>query len=214
MRSEHRRDWGLRDVIRATLDIVRWRRQGSGSSKAKSGDAFDMKHIGYTAMLLGMGLCSSTVATAAPQEGHEHAHHGAGTALVAQLQLNQGQRWATDASLREGMAAIREAFDADHPRIHAGQQTDAQYEALAARIETQVNTIVAKCKLEPAADAQLHLVVGDLLQAVGLMRGTDSQRSRHDGAALVHGTLRAYPKYFDDPSWRPDAMPHGEHAQH
>ncbi|HWJ06209.1 MAG TPA: hypothetical protein VNS57_10555 [Steroidobacteraceae bacterium] len=169
----------------------------------------------HVAIALCAGALFTGVTTAAPTEEHAHARHGAGTALVSQLQLNQGQRWATDASLRESMAAIREAFDADHPRIHAGQQTDAQYQALAASVETQVNRIVAQCKLPPDADAQLHLLVGDLMQAVGLMRGADPQRSRHDGAALVHGALRAYPKYFDDPSWRAEAaMPNEEHAHH
>ncbi len=135
---------------------------------------------------------------ACAQESHMHAHQGA---AVAQLQLDQGRRWPTDASLRAGMAGIRKAFDADHPAIHAGKETDAQYDALAAAVEAQVNEIVAHCKLPPAADANLHYVVADLLQGVNLMRGGDPARSRHDGAALVHGALLAYPKYFDDPEW-------------
>ena len=107
------------------------------------------------------------------------------------------------------MAAIRKAFDADHPAIHEGRESDAQYAALAGRIEHEVNSIVANCKLPPAADAQLHLVVGDLLQGVALMRGSDPQKSRHDGAARIHGALAAYGKYFDDSSWpASDAAPH------
>jgi len=35
------------------------------------------------------------------------------------------------------------------------------------------------------------------------MRGQDPQRTRHDGAALVHGALIAYGKYFDDPGAQP-----------
>jgi hypothetical protein len=138
------------------------------------------------------------------QHEHEHSHDTAsGRGLVSQLQLDQGKRWATDETLRSGIAAIRSAFHQDHPRIHAGKQTDAQYDALANSIEREVNQIVARCKLPPSADAQLHLVVGDLLQGVALMRGSDPARSRHDGAALVHGALRAYPKYFDDPASPP-----------
>ncbi len=99
---------------------------------------------------------------AEPSAGHDHAHHGSG-ALVAQLALDHGKPWATDAALRAGMAAVRDAFEADHARIHDGAQTDEQYEALADRIETQVNRMVAKCRLPPEADAQLHYVLGDLL---------------------------------------------------
>jgi hypothetical protein len=170
-------------------------------------------HARETAMRIARSLILSFALLAVPampavaQHEHEHSHGhdpAGGSGLVAQLQLDQGQRWATDETLRTGMAAIRKAFDEDHPRIHAGKQTDAQYDALAASLEREVNQIVARCKLPPAADAQLHLVVGDLLQGVALMRGSDPARSRHDGAALVHGALRAYPKFFDDPGFAAD----------
>jgi hypothetical protein len=131
---------------------------------------------------------------------HEH-EHDSGAAAVASIKLDAGRRWATDASLRAGMADIRAAFDADHPAIHDGKQTDAQYEALAGRIELQVDAIVANCRLPPEADANLHYLIADLSQGVSLMRGQDPTRSRHDGAALVHGALLAYGKYFDDPGW-------------
>jgi hypothetical protein len=146
-------------------------------------------------------------ATAQEQHDHaQHATHGAGGA-VTQLQLNGTAKWETDASLRAGMAAIREAFDADHAAIHAGKETDAAYAALAARIEAQVNDIVAHCKLPPQADANLHYVIADLLQGASLMKGTDPAQSRHAGAARVHGALIAYGKYFDDPTWKPASMP-------
>jgi hypothetical protein len=135
---------------------------------------------------------------------HEHGHqHDTAMPAVSQLQFDGDRKWPTDESLRIGMAGIHAAFEADHPAIHAGQETDAQYEALADRIEAQVNAIVANCKLPPAADANLHYLIADLLQGVGLMRGLDPERTRHDGAALVHGALRAYGQYFDDPAWKP-----------
>jgi hypothetical protein len=152
-------------------------------------------------------LASLTLLAAAPNHApaqHEqHEAHGPGGA-VAQLQLKDGQKWQTDAALRSGMANIRAAFDADHPAIHAGKQADAQYAALAKRIDQQVKSIVANCRLPAEADANLHLIVADLLQGISLMRGEDPARSRHDGAALIHGALNAYGKFFDDPAWKPD----------
>lgn len=134
-------------------------------------------------------LCLASILPSAAQTAHDHGHGGAS---VANLQLDAGHQWATDASLRSGMAQIRAAFDADHPAIHDGKETDAQYEALAARVESQVNDIVKNCKLPAAADANLHFVIADLLQGVSLMRGEDPARTRHQGAALVHGALLAY----------------------
>jgi hypothetical protein len=139
------------------------------------------------------------------QENHAHTHSTAG---ITQLQLNAGNRWTTDAPLRSGMAAVREAFEADHPAIHAGKETAAQYDTLAARIEKEVQSIIANCKLPPDADANLHYIVADLMQGVGLMRDGDTAESRHEGAALVHGALDAYPRFFDDPTWTPPEALH------
>ena len=153
----------------------------------------------FVAGLIATVLAVSAVPAIAQQD-HEH-QHGSGAPAVANLELDAGRKWVTDASLRDGMADIRAAFDADHPAIHASQQTDAQYDALAGRIEAQVNTIVANCRLPPEADANLHYLIADLSQGVGLMRGQDPARTRHEGAALVLGALRAYGEFFDDPAW-------------
>ncbi len=159
-----------------------------------------ISRVGFvTTVLLPAGLlCLAYEPLAVAQTAHEHQHAGA---AVASLQLDAGRKWATDASLRSGMAGIRGEFDADHPAIHAGEETDAQYAALADRIQSQVNSIVADCHLPAEADANLHYVIVDLSQGTLLMRGQDPARTRHDGAALVHGALIAYGKYFDDRDW-------------
>lgn len=133
-----------------------------------------------------------------------HAAHVAGGAAgggaaVARLALDDGRKWETDAPLRAGMAAIRAAFDAEHAAIDAGSASDAQYDALAGRVDAEVKEIVRNCRLPPAADANLHLVVADLLRGAQEMRRADPARTRHDGAALVHGALQAYGEFFDDP---------------
>jgi hypothetical protein len=157
------------------------------------------------ACLLGTGMLGlANGLPAAAQTAHEHEHQHA-NAAVTHLQLDAGRKWATDAPLRSSMAAIRGAFDADHAAIHAHRETDVEYEALAARIESQVNDIVRNCKLPPEADANLHHLIADLSQGAALMRGQDPARTRHDGAALVHGALIAYGKYFDDPEWTSEA---------
>jgi len=152
------------------------------------------------AVLLGVSAATPALA----QHAHEHEHDAG--AAVSQVQLDAGRKWTTDGSLRSSMASIRSAFDADHPAIHEGTETDAQYATLAGNIESQVKSIVANCKLPPAADANLHYLIADLAQGVNLMRGQDPARTRHDGAALVHGALIAYGRYFDDPHW-PDENP-------
>ena len=95
----------------------------------------------------------------AARPAHEHAHD----ATEATLQLNAGQKWDTDAPLRAGMRDIRQAMAAALNPIHAHKMSAQAYGKLAKQVQASVGKIVAHCKLPPAADAQLHIVIADLL---------------------------------------------------
>jgi hypothetical protein len=76
---------------------------------------------------------------------------------------------------------------------------------LASKVEAEVANIVSNCKLEPKADAQLHLIVADLLAGSEQMAGKVKKAKREDGAVKVIGALEKYATYFDDPQFRPIA---------
>jgi hypothetical protein len=63
--------------------------------------------------------------------------------------------------------------------------------------------MVNNCKLEPKADAQLHLIIAEILEGVEAMEGKVKNLKRQDGAVKVIGALENYGTYFDDPSWNP-----------
>ena len=92
----------------------------------------------------------------------ETAAHSHDAAAPHKLTLNQGHKWGTDDALRAGMGRIRGLVEPQLGAAHAGKLTPAQYRGLAAQVETEVGGIVANCKLEPKADAMLHLVIADI----------------------------------------------------
>lgn len=156
--------------------------------------------LGTLLLLAGLGLASGS--HAAGLHGHEtDTAHGHGSAVT--LQLNAGKKWETDAALRSSMAQIRQALDASLPRIHDNRLDAAGYSALARKVEAEVGNIVNNCKLEPKADAQLHLIVADLLAGSDQMAGKVKRAKRQDGAVKVVGALSNYAKYFDDPQFAP-----------
>ena len=132
---------------------------------------------------------------------HEHGHEGA----PAALQLNAGRKWETDAALRQSMGAIRRNMAAALHDIHERRLPPAGYDALARKVEREVGEIVAHCKLEAKADAQLHLVVADLLAGAGQMAAKAKPDARRKGAMKVLGALEQYGAYFDDPGYKPIA---------
>jgi hypothetical protein len=150
---------------------------------------------------LALGLASSGLAAETATHKHEHDAGGA----HASLSLNDGQKWATDAALRKAMSAIRAAMDASLHDIHEGKLSTARYGTLAGKVNREVGYMVSNCKLEPKADAQLHLVIAGIVEGVEAMEGKAAKVKRRDGAVKVLGALEKYAAYFDDPGFRPIA---------
>lgn len=131
----------------------------------------------------------------------EHHHHGDGARAVQKLQLNAGKKWATDAPLRQSMDEVNRAMMQALPLIHKNRFGLADYQALAATIRQKVAYAIDHCKLEPEADAMLHLVIAELMAGAEAMAGKTAD-SRHDGAVRVLQALKSYGKYFQHPGWK------------
>ncbi|HMT83028.1 MAG TPA: hypothetical protein PKA18_06140 [Ottowia sp.] len=145
-------------------------------------------------------------ATAMAQtKGHDHGHDSAAPHV---LSLNNGSKWRTDAPLRAGMKKIRNLVAPELNAAHAGKLDAARYQQLATRIETEVAGIVANCKLEPEADAMLHLVIADITQGTDAMAGKDHQSRPVLGLTKVARAVNQYGSHFDDPGFKPLADGH------
>lgn len=152
------------------------------------------------AKLLAAVACIGFGLAATPSVAQTHEHDAGGT--IHTLQLDHGKKWATDEPLRKGMNEIRALIAANSAAIHAGKLAASQYAALGSQIEERVAYIVGNCKLGPAADANLHLVVADLIAGADAMQGKAGAASPRAGASKVVGALDAYGRYFDHPGWR------------
>lgn len=119
------------------------------------------------------------------------------------LTLDQGRKWATDEPLRAGMDRIRDLAEVQLGAAHAGKLTTAQYGQLAAQVEIEVGGIVANCKLEPKADAMLHLVIADLVAGTDTMAGKNPELRPAVGLVKVAQAVNQYGSHFDHPGFKP-----------
>lgn len=142
-------------------------------------------------MLLGM-LTMPAMATA--EEDHDHGHE------VTELTLNNGEKWEIDAPLSLAMNKIRDAMNKDLDGIHANNLPQKKYNALAKEINNQIAYMIENCELEPAADAQLHIIIHDLMNGAETMQ---SEASAQAGAVKVVGAIENYTRYFNDPKLKP-----------
>lgn len=133
----------------------------------------------------------------------EHAHyHDAGGGEAPALSLDAaGKRWTTDAPLREAMGRIHDAVTQALPKVHKDALDGAGYEALATRIDSEVAYMVSHCKLAPDADAQLHLVIAEMMAGADIMRGKTEGQPPRRGVIQVKKALGLYAEYFDDPAF-------------
>ena len=137
-------------------------------------------------------------AFAAPAtDAHQHA-----AATPTKLMLDHGKKWATDEPLRRNMSEIRAALAAKATAIHHGTLTADDYKALGSLVETHVANIVTECKLDPAADENLHLIVAELTTGADAMQGK-SKATPAAGAAQTVGAVNQYGRYFQHPGWKP-----------
>lgn len=150
-------------------------------------------------LMMTVGLASIPAAQARQTHADTHAHHG-----VAQVELEHGQRWATDAPLREAMGRIRTAVHTARQADKRGGMTSAQVTALNAAIDKNIAYMVQNCRLAPKADADLHALIGRLSAAMAAIKANPKAR---DGLPQMLEVLETYPHRFNHPGW--DTPAHG-----
>lgn len=140
-------------------------------------------------------LFAAVLALPAAAADHHHHDHGA----PAKLSLDAGKKWGTDAPLRKGMEALRAELSAKHALARKKALNPEDHAALGGFIEEKVAGIVAECKLEPKADAMLHLVIADLGEAAEQLKGAKRNEGLHKAVKAVND----YGRHFDHPDWKP-----------
>lgn len=133
-------------------------------------------------------LLAAVTAPASPQDSHQHPSTAVAPAV-------QGERWETDAPLRAGMENIRVAVDALEHHEHGHMGPDPAV-ALATRIEQQIAYLVANCKLEPRADAALHVIIAELGASAQALKANPADRS---AIPPMRHALQSYSLQFNDP---------------
>lgn len=133
------------------------------------------------------------------EHGHnehaDHAHHGASD---QKLTLNDGQKWATDEPLRAGMSRMHSAVIPAYKAFSDKTITAEQAQELATTIKTEIDLIFQNCKLEPKADAALHIVLADLL---GGKAAIEANPSDPEGVPRIVNALHSYSEHFDHPNF-------------
>jgi hypothetical protein len=148
-----------------------------------------------TILSAAVALGSAVTASGAALAVGGHETHGSPEMAMS---LNDGQKWQTDDALRLGMDGMRAQLAVSLEEIRAGKFTPSDYASLADDLQAQIDYIVTNCKLPEEADAQLHIVLGEILDGMDAMT---SGENPSDGVARVARALEAYALHFEHPGW-------------
>lgn len=134
-------------------------------------------------------------------QGNEHNHSSHHATEVKHLKLNKGEKWKTDANLRQGMELIRDALAVEMTAIHSGKKPAAQSRELAQKVNEQIAFMVQKCNLDKDADTMLHLVLAELVSGADTISAAGDEHAMHQGITKISDALEDYAAYFEHPGW-------------
>jgi len=126
---------------------------------------------------------------------HQHSHEDHAS---SGLSLDHGNKWKTDAPLRLGMQSINDAVMKAAPAYHNEMLTKKDANKLSRQINDQVNYLIENCKLEPGADATLHVLIGDFLTGAVTL---SNEPLSPQGLPHIVKALQLYPDYFEHERW-------------
>lgn len=139
-----------------------------------------------------------TIALMAPAGAWaQHSEHHA----EKQIQLDQGKKWKTDGPLRQGMDEIRKLIADQYSEINKNKASSSTYLDLASKIESQIQLIFKNCKLSPKADAQLHILIVQMLDGVNRIKASNEPSKQRADLFKIVEAVNRYGDYFDHPNW-------------
>ena len=142
------------------------------------------------------------IALAAPMGAFAADAHDHGKAAPHKLELNAGKKWSTDDALRQGMTTIHASVSQTLPAAHSGKAKASDYDAFGQTVSAQIAYIVENCKLDPKADAELHGLIGQMMNGAEAAQGKQGDAKRADGVVAVAKALNTYGDYFDHKGWK------------
>lgn len=144
--------------------------------------------IRYAALVICLALVFSHGAIFAQ---HSHETHGAHAAAPSK----QGEKWTPDKPLKNGMEKIKGAIEPLKSTSPRGEYVKASKV-----IDKQISTIFENCKLDPKADAALHVPLSKIIAASKDLKNSSAD-TRYRAAQSISHALSEYAELFDHPGF-------------
>ena len=133
--------------------------------------------------------CTEKLHVIQGERSHEHGDHG-GEAAVSGLSLNNGERWEMDNHTRIiSLKMEKTFFDADH-------STQTSLNAVGAKLEAQLDELIAGCTMDGEAHNQLHTFLAGYIPTINDLAKAKDLDTARNSAIKLKGHLETYKKYF------------------
>lgn len=126
----------------------------------------------------------------------QHSQHS-----ESKIQLDHGKKWATDTALRKGMDEINKIIAPHFSNVQENTSNSELFITMANKIDNQIQFIFKNCKLSPKADAQLHILMVQMLDGVKNMKDSSEISKQRLGFLKIVEAINSYGDHFDHPNW-------------
>jgi hypothetical protein len=146
------------------------------------------KSIRSILIALSISICSFGLQAA---EEHGHDAHAHGSEMPASgLSLNDGKRWEMDDHTRKmSLKMSKTFFNSDH-------SSQASLSAMGAKLENQLNQLIAGCTMDGEAHKQLHVFLADYIPNIKSLTEAKDLDMARDSAIKLKANLETYEKHF------------------
>lgn len=134
--------------------------------------------------------------TSIAKDAHQHGH-SAHEKTNSGLHLNNGKKWPTDATLRSNMSDIHNHLKKNLPKIKTNSMSMQDYQKLGKDVQVNIGTIFKSCKLPKEADAQLHIIMVDLIDANRTFSDDSPLKAKRKAFDKTIASYKTYLKFFD-----------------
>ncbi|GIL18257.1 MAG: hypothetical protein BroJett040_20080 [Oligoflexia bacterium] len=125
------------------------------------------------------------------EEDHSHGHQASGG--QAGMTLNEGKKWKSDETLQKNMVQMHKQFNVLNKLVESKRAKDGDYKTMVEVMDKSIADIFKNCKLEPKADATLHVVLTELMSAKDKMK---NQKTSIEGLTQARKGFNLFHEYF------------------
>ena len=148
----------------------------------------------FPALLFAACQPSGTASDKSAEHEHVQEQHTEAERHQKNLSLNDGKKWKTDQKTLEHAAELEAQLNIFEK---SGKNSESDYKALATDLSSELNELVADCKMSGPAHDALHQWLEPVLRDVSALKNTPTAAEGAETVESIKKRVKLFIQYFN-----------------